>query len=269
VARRSSSRPAAPINGLTAYPGIKLDRIAPPPAGPAIAFRSCQLALWKRLLRALRVLGVMAVCFGTTALLAVFWLVDSGWEGLLIFVLVVVGFISLIVGVVGLTRTLLIVRLLRQHEWSVYTCENLSLREGMPVTMTLVRGQDRFPIKFPKTRRAETLRGMVRPEIWYVGEPAGRGILTPAGGGEMFLTRPYRAPVAKPYQVRKPPRKIKPVSVERQRKQAAQQRAKQAAALATLAAKAKAKPATPVRQPKPLRQPKVPKIRGGQKIKWQ
>jgi hypothetical protein len=253
-----------PVNskGVRTYPSVKIDRLAPPPAGPAIGFRSAQLALWHRVKRSARTLEIAFGCFVAAVLTLAFLPDDNGFVDFEVFVLVAISTVAFCSAVGGLIRTLRIYRLLRRHEWTVFSYRELTILEANPTTLTLIRDRVEYPVKIRKTKRTEILRGMVHKEIWYVGDPTGTGLLTVAGGGEMFRTRPAvpvrsRRP-AKPIKPRKPP-KVKPIDPEKARRQAAKaaaQRAKWQEAAKARAARQRAKP------------PKLPRFRGAQKIKW-
>ncbi|HEY1486969.1 MAG TPA: hypothetical protein VGF84_12760 [Micromonosporaceae bacterium] len=266
VARRSQTM--TPSKAGRTYPSVKLDRPPAPPAGMAIEFRSAQLALWHRIRRSGRRFAVTVACFVITILLAVF-APDNGFVAFLGFAVIATGLVYLLITIGGLVRTARIYRLMHRHPWTVYRYDGLRMRENLPVRVTLIdpKTKTEYPVKFHNSKRAETLRGMVHKEIWYVGDPSHRGLLTVAGGGEMFRTRPDPVRPYKPPKQRKPtkPRKVKPIDPAKARRDAARaaaQRAKWAEQAKKRIAKQRAKP------PKPVRQPRLPKIRGAQKIKW-
>jgi len=183
------------------------------------------VALWKRLRRNARTLGISLGCLACVIVLGVLFS-DNGFADFMITILTLVFIVTLIAGLAGLNRTGWLYRMLHRHEWSVYDFTDLSIRENMPVTMTLKTpggGAARYPIRFSRNSRVETLRGIVVPQVWFVGDPErGHGVMTPAGGGEMFRTRPNPLRVA---TARKPakPRKVKQLTPAQQRRLAARQ----------------------------------------------
>jgi hypothetical protein len=263
MARRAQTR--KPSEAGKEYPSVKLDRPPAPPPGRAIEFRSAQLALWHRLRRSGRRVASAIGCFVLLIVIAIV-LPDNDLVALLAFAIFAVGLIFLLIAIGGTIRTARLYRMMSRYEWAVYQYDSFRMRENLPVRITLIeRGtKNRYPVKFRNSKRCETLRGMVHDEIWYAGDPSRHGILTVAGGGEMFRTRPDPP---RPVKLRKPvkPRKVKPISPEKARKLAARdaaQRAKWAEQAKKRIAKQRAKPA------KPVRQPKLPRIRGAQKIRF-
>jgi hypothetical protein len=258
MARRAQTKPSEPGK---AYPSVTLDRPPAPPPGRAIDFRSAQLALWHRIRRSGRHLAIAVGCVVLIVVEALL-LPDNGFGAFLGFVTFVAGAVYLLIALAGLVRTARIYRTMRSNGWTVYKYESFRMTESMPVRITLIdRGKHtNYPVKFRNSKRAETLRGMVHDEIWYVGDPTRHGILTVAGGGEMFRTSPHKI---RPLKAPKPRKPAKPISPEKARKQAA----RDAAQRARWAAQAK-KRAAAAPKARPVRQPKLPRIRGGQKIPW-
>jgi hypothetical protein len=158
--------------------------------------------------------------------------------------------VPLLIGTLaGLLRAVHMWWLLSSHPWREYDCSVLCVGEGTvgPVTLTVRRKgvPDRYFLAFQANRRRETLRGMVRPAVWIAGDPARRGVLVMAGGGELFLAHRQRsayraqsaierralgrrnkpARPAKPGKPPKPPKALTPA----QRARADAKRVKQAA----------------------------------------
>jgi hypothetical protein len=227
------------------------------------------LALRQRVQRSLRVLRITLGCAVIAVVLGTVADPDNGLVAFLIVILAMVGGVTALIGGGGLVRTAGFLRLMRRGEWIVYTVEKASLYRS-PMTMTLV-GHDmtRYPVALYGA--TESVRAMLRPEVWFVGDPSGRGILTVAGGGEMLRARPdhgrgialIRRP-AKPSKPR-PPRPVDPEKARRQAARAAAHRAKVQEKAKARADKRKANPPTR-RQPAKLS--RFPWLRGGQKIKW-
>ena len=265
---RSLTPTMTPVNstGLKRYPSVLIEKLTPPPHGPAIEFRAAQIALWHRVRRSVRTLTVAVVSVAVEVTLALLG-GSHGFVDFLIVVLSMVALIALILGLAGLNRTRWLYRKLHRSEWTEYRFEQFRMAEGRPIRMVLVdpKTRTKLPVQFSRTKGAELLRGMIHDEVWFAGDPTGPGILTVAGGGEMFRTRPNPPAKVKPRKAPKP-RKVKALSPEKQRREAARaavRRAKLQERYQKIEAKRKAKP------PKPVRQPRLPRVRGAQKIKWQ
>ncbi len=273
VQRKRVGVPQQTPRTVRKFPDIKPEQLPPPPDVPAIRMRAVQVALWRRLRRSLQTLGIAAISF--IGLIAVVATSDTG-QGFPAFAAVVLGWIgsvTLLLGGIGSIRTARIAWRLRRSPWRLYSVEQVSIGREVSTRMTIVDGKIRYPVSIYHSKRTETLRGMIRLDIWFVGDPTKRGILTPAGGGELLWTHPVRV---RPIKVRSAkqvkPRKIKPMDPEKARRLAAKraaQSAKAAERAKAYAAKQAAKQKANAKKPqKPVRQPKLPKIRGAQKIRF-
>jgi len=277
VARRgqTTSRPDTRLRDPkigNKYRSVPIEKMPPPPPGPAIEFRSAQLALWRRVRRSARVLAFCAgffVAFGLVLELAPV----NGFTGFVLVVCALVGVITGLTALIGLKRTWWFYRTLHRHEWTVFDYSDLRIRENAPVIMLLRGpGKQRYPVKFTRNEGVNELRADPREQVWFAGDPERHGVLTVAGGGEMYRTRPNPPAKRGPARPVKPPkpltekqqrrrdakrRKFEAKQAERRRKQQERQRE-----MAAKAAKNPPKPAKPAKPRKPPRQ-------RGQKIKWQ
>jgi hypothetical protein len=174
---------------LRTHPALPLEKPPPPPAGPAVNFHAARVALWRRVRRGVRPL--VATLTGAIAWAIVPPVVglSNGFADVMLLLLGLGGIGALAYASGSLRRTWMFWRLLRRHEWTVYAVEYLRVYRT-PITMTLVdSGGERYPIKIRGTANTAYLLGMVHPEVWFIGDPAGRGLLTVAGGGEIMRTR--------------------------------------------------------------------------------
>jgi hypothetical protein len=253
------------------YPSVGFERLHKPSGGPAIDQTGARVAVWRRAAKIVRT-GAIA---GGLALAALITLIAAagtlpGFVVFLLVMLLVVGGLIAVGCALSLIATVQIWRTLRRTSWSVYSCKNMTMREGAPVQMTLEQGASRFPVRFRNSKRAEVLRGMPWPEVWFAGDPARGGVLTQAGGGEMFLARAVKA---RPVKVRntkprKPP-KVKPVNPRKAQRDAERARKARAKAQERARIRAEKLAKNPPKPPKPRKPPKPPRIpRGGQKIKF-
>jgi hypothetical protein len=266
--------------GVRTWPAIPVEKLPPPPDVPAIRMRGVQVALWRRWRGSLRLFGVSAVALAVAIIDASVLDVTRGFGAFVLVVAIIIAAVTLLAAAVGTLRTARIAMRLRRGPWIVYAATDVRIPQDLPIAITMtLGGPGRYPVRIRNSGRAKSLRGMIRPEVWFVGDPAKRGILTLSGGGEMVWTRPnpvvpHKVKPRKPVPPPKPPkpRKVKPISPEKAQRLAvkdAARRAKIAARVKAQTEKQKTKPPQPPKPPQPVRQPKLPKIRGGQKIKWQ
>jgi hypothetical protein len=247
-----------PVNSrnLKPYPSVPIEPIPAPPPGRATEFRSAQLALWKRVTRSARLLSITIGC-AVVAVVLFTVAPGNGFAGFIGVLLAIVGGATLLPGAGGLIRTARMWRLMNTDQWTVYTVNRASLYRTPP-TMTLM-GDDNVEYPIALFGATASVRGLMRPEVWFVGDPRGRGILTVAGGGEILRTRPRH--------VRGTPA-TRPVKKQSQAARAAAHRAKVQAKAKARADQRRANPPS-LRQPaKPTKPRRFPR-RGGQKIKWQ
>jgi hypothetical protein len=265
VARTTTAVATKDARGVKTYPLVKVERLPPPPEGPALRVRGAQISLWRRLRRTLGWMGVGAAALGTSIVLAATTDIGAGAAAGVFGVATAIWIIVLPISFFAALRPLRIAWRLRKPSWRSYEIQDVRLFRERPSTMTLVHGKDRYPIRIRGSRRAETLRGMIRPQVWFAGDPAGHGLLTVAGGGEIMWAHPN--PPRKP----RPVRRVGPEKARRRAAKIAARNAKTAERWRKYAEKHPPKPRKPAK-PQPVRQPvppRVPKIRRGQKIKWQ
>jgi hypothetical protein len=273
-----------------AYPLVPIERLPSPPDEPALRIRGTRIALWRRLRRTLRWLGAGGAALAAAVVLGTTTDVNSGGAVTPLFaVAIVTSFVVLPISLFATVRVLRVAWRLRRTAWQVYNVEYFQLRREQPATMTLVRGKNRYPVKIRVSKRAESLRGMVRDQVWFAGDPARHGLLTLAGepdlvrhglltlagGGEILWAHPNPTRPARPAKPAKK-RAVKPVDPEKARRRAAkiaERDAKAAERAKAWAAKHPPKPRKPtkpqpVRQAKPSEPPKPPRMPRGQKIHW-
>jgi hypothetical protein len=192
VGRRSGARATV---GRKAYPTFGFEPMPDPDPGRAIDQSGVRPALWRKASSWVRAAGIAmagAVCGLATAAV-------TGPVG------VVGASVALGSGVVllgtsaRLARFGLRWRYLSRTRWLVLRCTLVPGDERSPVVVALdVRDMSgrrwicRATIR--RSRRSEQLLAMGRREIWFAGDPARRGILTVAGGGDMFGARCRAAP---------------------------------------------------------------------------
>ena len=266
--------------GVLAYPSVAIHPLIAPPPGPAIGFRSARLALWKRAQRPLRRFAVTLGCLATAIVVGTVFDPARLGVDVALGALGLVGAATLASGIAGTVGTMRIWRAMKRDEWAVYGIDAVNfISADVTIRLTLVRDDGfRFPIKIDRTNRSESLRGMIRPEVWFIGDPAGRGYLTAAGGGEILRTRPN--PGANPATLARGSATSQPLDSRpaagrtntgpaasqadaRRRAESAARRAKWQEAVAQMAT-------TPPPAPdKPIRPPRIPRRRGAQDIKWQ
>jgi hypothetical protein len=205
----------------------------------------------------LRLLKVLSIYLGAFVILVV--LTPTGLDGLiypasLLTTLLYLFCAPMLVGrLVGLVATAMIWRRLIANSWRSYDCRSVRLGEGRVgvVTMTVREpgGGDRH-LRFLANRRRETLRG-IADDVWLAGDPRHRGVLTIAGGDELFLfhrdrgwdraqllaARQRQRRLSRPVKPPKPgkPAKVRQLTPEQRAKAAARVRAQAAAQQKSLA----------------------------------
>jgi hypothetical protein len=239
--------------GLTEYPSFGFERLPDPVGARAIDERGARMALWRRASPRLWIAAVAVPGLIVAATMP--------WHPITVIVMIVA--LAVLAGsVVDLIRIAWMWRFLSRTRWTVYTCSSLWIQREFPVEMALLDAeQTMYTVCIRSSRRTEILRGMSRPEVWFAGDAGRRGILTVAGGGEMFRARmrPVR-PISLIYRTTGvPPRPsnttwerrvadMDPVQREKLRARREARRAKNAA--------------------DEVREPKLPRIRGARRLRF-
>jgi hypothetical protein len=185
------------------------------------------------------------------------WLAAVGALCVVTFVASVPVLIGAVAGLVAVGQMWI---LLARHPWQTYGCTSMYIGEGAvgPVKLTAKdpRQQTDHHLLFQASRRRDTLRGMILREVWIAGDPAKRGVLVMAGGGELFVAHRdrlwYRSQLATARRAARraarPPKPAKPAKPAKVRQLSPKAKARADAAVAAQAkARARAQARTTAR----------------------
>ncbi len=182
--------------GLTYYPSFGFEPLPEPVGERAIDQRGVRIALWRRTLVRLRI-GAIATAVGLAGVAAAG--ISGSWNAYTAVPILAAS--ALLLGcAASAARIAVLWRRLTRAPWTVYECQSIRMPDGFPISMVLVDRESgsTFWVKIRQSRRSEVMRGMTRPEVWLAHYTSRRGILTVAGGGEMFVARTVRNPPVAP-----------------------------------------------------------------------
>jgi hypothetical protein len=296
MARKYTTTDRRAAQGRQEFPLVPYERVHDPIGEHAIDQPGVSRTLLRRGIRALRWAGIGLVLLIPTIAATVIWPDMPGGAGFAVFAVMVVGAYMLVYSVF---RTIGVMRLwttMRRHPWRVFSCQLPARRIEGSLVLVLTHKKESYAVRTPGTEHTQAIWRMPRPEVWFVGDPHGRGVLTPAGGPELFITHPTRSAKVANRAVRKPKRtgpgpfralfpkrppsaaalqrraaradRRKAADQARRQKFAERAKARQAKAAARRAANPP-KPRKPARQPTPQKQPGLgSRLRQGRRVNW-